>query len=921
MNFYKIFLSTAFLLARVTFFMFLFVAFIFSTSTSCTSKAQSSEHPHLIVNNKDKPFVLEKIKTTDWAKNTYDAMVENISPYVERHKTDPEWILSRYMMNWTPGKHYTDFYAKKNHTIDSMGGNAPFPTVRVALFSRIPANEEAQKYILPPIEELTPYDTSAYMNLINPATGQKDRIKPWVMVENINEQINRLAMESSVIYWLTGKEEYAKFAADILDQFARGAYYQNPIHGHQTFGFISTETIKDDTYQPLMLVYDFVYPYMVKKGYEMKYYQPVWEKFAHTVLVNGYWNNNWFAAESCTIMYAALLLEDKSKRDFYIEHFLEKDTINGSWGHLSVRSTVEKWLTPDGHWKEPGGYHTFPVSNLFRAALTLESHGYKVFEKYPALFDAASVVMKYVYPNLYISSFGDSGRSFPSSDLLEIGLLFAYKYRPEALPALLACMDQLTKYGYYKRNKMDAFALLCYLPELKNEKGYQYEWSRSGTLDFAKFYLQRNGTDKNDGLMYSIQCATYNHNHNNGMSMELYGSGDVMGIDPGKGPYYQHPVHQTYFAQWAAHNTVVAAGASASTPYSGSSGRKNVGQLEMMAMEPMPEADAISPYVSFTDSRYFDLSTETNQQRTMALVRTSAKSGYYVDIFRSNHKSRNDYMYHNIGNSIELLTPEDSPILLQPSRIDLVGDDYPGFRHISKVKATGKYPNDVVALFTLLDETVGARYMKVYMPRNDSQNYYTGYSPRAATAGRYSKLPLPTLMVQNKGEAWTNPFIAVFEPYFGKDGSSVRKVTRLNRSNGSDFVTLLVDGKNGEQQYIFQGVNQTAGENSAANYSFKGYFGIVSLKNNELQYMYLGQGKKLAFGDYIIEGQDDNCNVNVDFSENEITITSNQTVSLTVKKAGIKTVTLNSQELKLKSSGSVATFDIPPVKNGKVLLR
>ena len=898
-----------------------FIIFLLQVFTGCADKSQILQHPHLIVSHKDKPAVLEKIKTTQWAKNTFDGMVERLTPYVERHQTDPEWILSRYMMNRMPGKYYTDFYGKQSLTIDSMSGNAPFPTIRVALFSRTPVNEEGQSYRLPPIEELTPYDTSAYMYLINPATGLKELKEPWGLVESVNSQINRLAMEASIIYWLTGKDAYARFAADILDRFVRGAYYQNPLHGHKSYGFIGTQTLNDASYQPLMLVYDFVYPYLIKKRYEMKYYQPVWEKFANTMLVNGYWDNNWFAAESCTMMYAALLLEDIPKRDFFIDHFLEKDTIDGSWGHLSLRTTVEKWLTVDGHWKEPGGYHTYPVSNLLRAALTMENNGYPVFEKYPALFDAASVVMKYVYPNLYISSFGDSGRSFPSGELLELAILFANKYRPDALPELLACMDELARYGYYKRERMDAFALLCYLPEVKNMEGYTYQWPRSGTFDFAKFYLQRNGVDKDYGLMYSIQCATYNHNHNNGMSMELYGAGEVMGIDPGIGPYYEHPMHMTYFAQWAAHNTVVAGGASASTPYSGGSGTKQVGQLEVVAMEPLPEAEAVSPYVSFTDSRYVDLSTETNQQRTMALIRTSDKSGYYVDIYRSDNKMCNDYMYHNIGNSIELFTPEGQPVSMQASKIELTGDDYPGFHHIADLEATGKFPNDVVALFTMNDDSIGPRYMKVFLPYNANRNYYTGFSPRARTAGRYSNLPVPTLMVQSKGEAWSNPFVAIFEPFFGKDGSYIQKVTHLNRDRGSDFVTLLVDGKDGEQQYIFQGVNRTVQENTAANYNFKGYFGVVSLKNGQIRHIYLGQGKKLAFGEIIIEGQDDNCTVSIDFTGREIKYSSNQPVTATVKRNDFSTIALNSQNLKTTSSGTGITIAIPAVKNGTITVQ
>jgi len=46
---------------------------------------------------------------------------------------------------------------------------------------------------------------------------------------------------------------------------------------------------------------------------------------------------------------------------------------------------------------------------------------------------------------------------------------------------------------------------------------------------------------------------------------------------------------------------------------------------------------------------------EATQERTMALVRTSSTSGFYVDIFRSKSALPNeyhDYLYHNIGDKL-----------------------------------------------------------------------------------------------------------------------------------------------------------------------------------------------------------------------------------------------------------------------------
>jgi hypothetical protein len=41
------------------------------------------------------------------AGQSFDEMMKSASPYVEKHATNPEWILSRYLMNRVPGKRYT----------------------------------------------------------------------------------------------------------------------------------------------------------------------------------------------------------------------------------------------------------------------------------------------------------------------------------------------------------------------------------------------------------------------------------------------------------------------------------------------------------------------------------------------------------------------------------------------------------------------------------------------------------------------------------------------------------------------------------------------------------------------------------------------------------------------------------------------
>src|SRR5665647_3411784 len=679
-------------------------------SIGYAASTANAQNPHILVNAADKQAVLDKIKQQVWAKSIFEEIQNEVNPYVERHVTNPDWILSRYLMNRVPGKRYTTVYSDESGSrLIKWAGDAPVPTVRVSTYLRSPITEKGASYRKPSIEELIPNDTSRVMQLLNPETSQKkwidpqafitdingdindlaldaailylslihiseptrrtplysrqrqmcirDRLNPetsqkkWIdpqaFITDINGDINDLALDAAILYWMNGDEKYAKFAADLLDQWAKGVYYQEPIVGPCRTGLLDMQTLGDQSYRSIILAYDFVKPFMKQKGYDLHWYETVFEKFASTLAFRGFWNNNWYAAESSTMVFAALSLENQQKQDYYLQFILKKDTINGGCGQLALPSTVEKWLTPDGHWKEPGGYHNYPVGNLLLSSLALEKSGHDVFRQFPALFKASYAMIKYSFPNLTVGGFGDTGRASQSGESLEIGLVGAIKYNQPELPEMLASMEKLIDGGIYKREKSGFLGLLCFLPDIPETKT-TYQWPQTGTHEFARYFLQRNGTDRQTGLMVGVQGATYNHNHCNGMAMELYGLGEVMGIDAGTGPNYEHPLHRNYYSQWAAHNTVVAAGSSSSVPFSGSAGAKNIGQIDLAAMEPMPDQKAVSPDYSFTDTRYLDKSTNTNQSRTLAIARTSETTGYYVDIYRSDNPVSNDYVYHNI---------------------------------------------------------------------------------------------------------------------------------------------------------------------------------------------------------------------------------------------------------------------------------
>lgn len=821
--------------------------------------ALAEKHPHILVKDEDKAAVLDKIEKQAWAKQIFNQMKDRLDGYVVRHQTEPDWILDRYLMNRIPGKRYTRFISDKEGTqLIGYEGDAPVPTVRVSPHKRSPITPQGRAYVVPEIEDVVPKDTSMTMNLLNPGTQEYERVDPQAFVAAINGKINTLAYEASVIYWLTGDEKYAKFAADILNQWVSGVVYQEPIDGPGRTGFLDIQTLGDEKEKPLILAYDFLYPYLVKYKYPLENYDKAFEKVAWTLSFRGYAGNNWFAAESSTLVAAALSLKDARKRNYYLDFYLNRDTVVEGCGQLSLPSAAKLWFTPDGHWKEPGGYHNYPVSKLIEAALMLENNGYQIFNQYPILLKASYVMLKYSFPDLTASAFGDTGRPRQSMECLESAILMADKYQLPILPDLLNAAMILEQAGQYDRSKSGLTGLLCYLPELPKAKSMEnHLWNRSEKLDFASCYLQRNGIDPQYGLMCVVQGATYNHNHSNGMSMELYGAGAVQGIDPGNGPTYEHPMHVNYYTQWAAHNTVVAAGASTSvTPFNGGGGTKKIGQVELVSMEPLAGEKAISDEFSYTWTKYKDGSTETNQDRLLSILRIDEKHGFYVDFYRSDNAVSNDYLYHNIGDSVILYTQEGK-ILKQDEvhSYPCVGKDRPGLRYFRSVRTTGVNESAVVALFSARQLNTGAGFMKMWMPASSDVSYFTALAPEAKTASSpYQGKPSLVVTMRKEKPAVREPFVAVYEPV-SKDLSagSIVSVERIKlNSKGKEGCAVKVNTKDGDTFTLVNSLKD--GAVVVENQKYNADFAIFAKRKGK-NIVYVGNGAFFENKEFKIESE------------------------------------------------------------------
>jgi len=350
------------------------------------------------------------------------------------------------------------------------------------------------------------------------------------------------------------------------------------------------------------------------------------------------------------------------------------------------------------------------------------------------------------------------------------------------------------------------------------------------------------------------------HTHANGLALELFGAGEILGPDSGHGSSYWQPDHGRYYKQRPAHNTVIVDG----------KGRGDA-VAEIMAVEPTPGGAGVSPHIGFADLRMVGGKPAAMQRRCVALVRTSASTGFYLDIFRSRadspeHQSH-DYIYHNIGQSMELTDSAGQPLALaESSQLGSKHGDQRGYDYF-KEERSGPVDTSFRALFTarLGDRTVA---QSVWMLGAPERRVFSLSAPKVirATRGGLPKavagLPLPTLLVRQRQEAWDQPFVALFEPFDAEEGATVQSVEGLPEIRGSAtglMAKLSVPTAGGRETGRVIAVHDDQGVHSHVfpGGQFKGTFGVVSLRQDAVSELYLGRGHLVAYGSTALASAND----------------------------------------------------------------
>ncbi len=699
----------------------------------------------------------------------------------------PDWLVSRLQMYWITCA--TDVFIK-GEAFDHPGGDrATVPTVKLD-----GTRSHGTDYRRPRLEDIVPYDDDedGRMTLVHGQTGVKERVHPSKagrIPSSLNRQIMGLARDATKLYVATGEERYYNVAFPVFDTFMKGIYYRNvPIdltHSHiQTLvGMTSFEVIHEDVINECTELYRLIRP-QIPQATQLLYEQ-TFKKWAEVIIPNGVPHNNWDLIQATFIVRIALALQpdsayaDGKGRNYYLDYVVNQSSLR-QW---SIKKLADYGFDPKtGIWFESPGYSIGVVKDYVVFADMMDREAdIDLFEEMPIIEKAVFAAPQYLFPNRMICGFGDTHPYYISQEITNL---------------LLAYAERHGKTELQERVKTLAAALLPDAPAA--------DIGRDVTSTFyapnVSWLMQRTGMDAQRDLAISLNGALGNHQHANGISMELYGKGYVLGPDAGIGKVlYSGDDYKEYYSRFPAHNTVCVDGVS--------------DHAVMMSQHPF-EVQFLAGDSTSTVSQvsFVEPETQADQLRTNGIVKTPG-GGYYVDIFRSRRRDEkdkfHDYFYHNMGQQMTLMASDGTALPLAPTEeLAFAGGHLYAYSYLYD-KHSATTDKDVRATFTTSCPDGRRIDMTMWMQGSSNREVFRALSPVNMEYERLGSFmpykvdeqPVLTYVARQQGDAWTHPFVAIFEPSDTSAPSEIQTVEFFT-PKGKDTVGIKVHLKNGRTDVI-----------------------------------------------------------------------------------------------------------------------
>lgn len=837
-------------------------------------------HPCYLATPQQRDTLLRCIDGEEWAGQLFGELKQRTDRYRQRVEEQPDWLLSRLAMYWH--SHATEVYVRGESFEKTGGEAAPEPTVRYTGTRGTFATHGRPK-----LEQVVPYDDDANGNVTfcnkSLPGAPMEKVHPSKTgrnIESLNREIVGIARDAAFLYWLTEEESYARMAAGVFDTYMAGIYYRNvPVdlnHGHQQtlVGMSSFEVIHEDILNELVPLYDFLYDYLSRHyARRLPLYAAAFKKWAENIIANGVPHNNWNLMQARFVMNIALVLDpdacyaDGKGRDYYIDYVVNRSSIR-QWSLKQLAAYGYDEAT--GIWAECPGYSGVVLNDyadftyLFARNLQRD-----LTQELPVIPKAVAATMQYLFPNRMICGFGDTHPSYlklsPVVRMIQNARSFG-KWEQEAyFTALLKCLDD--KAGEPTAAKKPRVAVQSFFEDKPLQLDSRIEAKPIEEYVAPLFHapnvswlVQRNGMNPRHSLMASLNGSLGNHMHANGISLELYGKGFVLGPDAGIGTYlYSGLDYSEYYSQFPSHNTVCVDGISAYPVMKSNHAFRVVSSFPEVGC---PNGSFFP--VTFSELSFLEPESHAVQNRLTGIVTVGETGGYYVDIFRSRKleggDKMHDYFYHNLGQRMTLGTGRGEDLNLQPTEeLAFAGAHLGAYSYIYN-KEMAETTGQVRADFTMAMPDKDDITMTLWMKGEADRQLFRALSPMTEGYSRTPGMPYnikeqPTLtfVARQRGEAWNRPFVALYEPWSKSEPSQILSVDypRVTCDAEGSHVALSVVLKEDRQDDILSSDSpgslcRTDALEARATYA------LVRTESARLVQLLLGQGSWLKTGEITV---------------------------------------------------------------------
>jgi hypothetical protein len=914
----------------------LILTFLVLLAGSCS---RQHGHPRIYITEDRREEFISKIQSVVWARESFGKLKAHADPYVERHRTDPEWIVSRMQMYWDT--RHERVYVNGN-AFSHGTGRAPVPTVKFAGH-----RDGATDYLMPSIEDTRPYMDEKGMYLQN--AKKEGRPWEWVhpsktgrMIGPMNERIMSLAADAAFLYWYTGEEKYAVFSSDIFLTYIRGMYYRREPFALENYnnshlmGLATFEVILDGIIPHLTVAYDFLHPYLKKRHADFDMIAQVFKRFAEQEILYGVPDNNWNIFQARFVTYLALALEDDSRygdrrgRQYYLNEIMNRTTIR----QFALKEMVGESFDPEtGLWPESANYSMSVCGDMLDiVGLIDNAENNRFLDTFPLMEKATPALAEYLFPNGRVTAFGDARYAPLDPRPFEMLTALYRKYGENGREKSLAqVLQKMINDGLYDRSAgKSLFPLFFYVDSLMDirpeEATYDHLLSDLRYAPGVSWLIQRNGRDRRNGMAVTLTGSYGNHAHANGISMEMYGKGLILAPESSFGVSYSTADNLEYYARFPAHNTVIVDGISDYAIM------RSYSPYKLYSCYPA-SGDTLLPSdrITFARVEMTEPKTGARQQRLTGIVRTGETDGYVVDIFRSARRDRNgrkhEYFYHSTGQSIELTDAGGRGIPLAPTgELSSAAGDMKGYDYFGNKKAAS-FGGDFRALFRIETGQEDV-FVNMWMKGFPGRTVFTAEAPKSNALVRGSVpdgllgRPLPTLIVRQEGEAWNRPFAAVYHPYTRKEGASVKSVEYFGNADGFTGITVRSADCT---DYIF---NDSSGEIDMMHRDmrFRGVYAVFREKDGRPENLFIGEGQVFEKGKWSIRAETAGTQVSFNRIAGEtfeLTVSGNirlQTPVSADRQPAISSLASPGPEIRGNvSDDGIFTLDLPKGKYGIVL--